>query len=96
MLHQIFDKYQWLFFIILALTSEAYVMSNEIKKAEGITIVLLLREKWSDQVVFWASVINNLSQIQPGMTRKLTCSSFHTPSTDLLSEHRINTGPLQK
>lgn len=40
----------------------------------------LLKEAVSDQVVCWAPVINNLSQIQPGMTGKLTCSSFHTLS----------------
>lgn len=38
------------------------------------------REVASDQVICWAPVINNLSQIQSGMTGKLACSSLHTQS----------------
>lgn len=39
-----------------------------------------LRETVSDQVICRAPIINGHSQIQSGMTSKLTCSSFHTLS----------------
>lgn len=50
------------------------------KQSEEWLFVPLLRQAVGDQVVYWAPVITNLSQIQPGMTSKLTCSSFHTLS----------------
>lgn len=37
-------------------------------------------KQWVIRWFCWAPVINNLSQMQPGMTSKLTCSSFHTLS----------------
>lgn len=50
------------------------------KKLEEWLFVAPPREAARDHLVCWAPVINNLSQIQPGMTSKLTCSSFHTLS----------------